>query len=70
MTSPTREQLSDIRRYIDANPHLSATSLTYHISGWWNVIITREQVEAIRIRAGGHGRTPRSRMDSLTAPKE
>ena len=66
----TPEQLSAIRRYIDANPHLSATGLKNKINALYRADMTVAQVEAIRIRSGGHGRTPRSRMDSLTAPKE
>ena len=69
----TPEQREAIRRYIDANPHMSAVSLAIGMSVNFNLgfpKITSEQVEAIRIRSGGHGRTPRSRMDSLTAPKE
>lgn len=66
----TPEQREAIRRYIDANPHMSANSIATRLTWIHKTIVTREQVEAIRIRAGGHGRTPRSRMDSLTAPKE
>ena len=66
----TPEQREAIRRYIDMNPHISAESLKTRINRRYGLTWTREQVEAIRIRAGGHGRTPRSRMDSLTAPKE
>ena len=65
----TPEQREAIRRYIDANPQFSTTSLVCMILAKYGVGMTRAQVEAIRIRAGGHGRTPRSRMDSLTAPK-
>ena len=66
----TPEQRDAIRRYIDANPHMAAMSLKFCINARFGVDMTSKQVEAIRIRAGGHGRTPRSRMDSLTAPKE
>ena len=66
----TPEQLSAIRRYIDANPHLSLTALWQAVHVNFNVDMTLKQIEAIRIRSGGHGRTPRSRMDSLTVPKE
>ena len=64
------KQIEAIRRYIDMNPQLSAPGLAFYIRYNFRVAMTSKQVEAIRIRSGGHGRTPRSRMDSLTAPKE